>query len=269
MEKRYAQVGLKNGKIVSVNEDRPRNTRQVPMSEIRRRAARKSLRRSAYFAIRLAAMVFGTILFVFVMATLFRDTPAEANATDGLEMGSQEGMISESPAELIEESYEEFSFSPVMLMEEPSEPETPAEILPVPDVPGTDFKTFMDYRCITAASSGQYALQKTAATGQYGIRYYGDLPMIAVGTYYTDCVSTVVRVHLENGKTFDAMVGDIKDDEHTTETNQVMPNGNCVEFIVDTKSIPAMCRAMGDMSFADKQYSGRVVGIEILQDAFL
>ena len=50
MEKRYAQVGLKNGKIVSVNEDRPRNTRQVPMSEIRRRAARKSLRRSAYFA---------------------------------------------------------------------------------------------------------------------------------------------------------------------------------------------------------------------------
>ena len=132
----------------------------------------------------------------------------------------------------------------------------------VPDVKGTDFKTFMDYRTITAPSSIQYAMQQEAQTNELGIRTWNGYPMVAVGTYFADKCGYLVTVVLEGGHAFDAVVGDIKADIHTDESHRVTLYGNAVEFIVDGDHIPDICWQTGDMSYASEQYSGRVLHIE-------
>lgn len=139
----------------------------------------------------------------------------------------------------------------------------------VPDVEGTDFKTFMDYRTITAPSSVQYAMQQEAQTNQYGIRTWNGYPMVAIGTYFVDRCGYLVTVTLEGGTTFDAVVGDIKADIHTDETNRVTLTGNAVEFIVDGDQIPDICWQTGDMSYASEEYRGRVLNIEVHELLFV
>lgn len=114
----------------------------------------------------------------------------------------------------------------------------------------TSQKTYMDYRCITAPSSDQWAMQQTAWTDQYGFRrdsetgYY----MVAMGTYYAEKCGKAFEITFDQYNTIRVIVGDIKADVHTDELNQHR-NGNVVEFIVDTDAIDEDCRLMGDMSW--------------------
>lgn len=256
----------------------------------RRQAAIRSLSRSARVAGKLLLLVMAIMLVIFLLATVFRNdteavsvpeseiventgiiTSKDMGFFDAVELGTSLVLHGTEEVELLSDDLVSLEDVPVLMEEIEEMPMEKAQpvILPVPDVPGTDFKTFMDYRAITDKTSGQYQLQQSAKTNEAGFRTYNGLPMIALGTYYVEKVSYTVRVHLDNGNTFSAVVGDIKDDAHTTETNQVMPNGNVVEFIVDGDSIPAICWKTGDMSYADEAYSGNVVGIEILEPPFL
>ena len=114
----------------------------------------------------------------------------------------------------------------------------------------TSQKTYMDYRCITAPSSDQWAMQQTAWTDQYGFRrdnetgYY----MVAMGTYYAEKCGKAFEITFDQYNTIRVIVGDIKADIHTDELNQHR-NGNVVEFIVDADAIDEDCRLMGDMSW--------------------
>lgn len=116
----------------------------------------------------------------------------------------------------------------------------------LPPVSG-NFKTYMDYRAITDTSSPQYNLQLKAYTGEMGIRKIGDRYMVALGTYYAK-VGDEFDITLSTGKIIHAIVGDIKSNVHTDKTNRfIVHNGNIVEFIVCTSSMPSLNKKLGTM----------------------
>lgn len=125
------------------------------------------------------------------------------------------------------------------------------------------FKTYMDYRTITNKATKQWELQQESTTDELGFRIHNDRYMVAVGSYYAKEVGVELRITLENGKTFVAVVGDLKKDRHTDTRNQFVPsNGNIVEFIVDTHKISPEARRLGDIS--PLGFEGRIVKIEVV-----
>ena len=130
----------------------------------------------------------------------------------------------------------------------------------------TSFKSYMDYRTITSKSSNQYKLQvhPDVYTDDEGFRRYKDCYIVAVGTYYTNRVGTLLEVELGNGNIIKCLVGDIKQDRHTDSLNQHR-NGNVIEFIVDTDKLPDIVKKMGDVSYAPiANLHGNVVGINVI-----
>lgn len=126
----------------------------------------------------------------------------------------------------------------------------------------TGMKAWMDYRAITSPSSIQYQLQQSAVTDpETGIRMYDNCYMVALGTYYSQKAGEKFRITLENGFVFNAITGDIKANRDTDSLNQHR-NGNIVEFVVDKKVIPDLCRKMGDMSWLNKNFAGKIMRIE-------
>ena len=124
-----------------------------------------------------------------------------------------------------------------------------------------EFKTYMDYRKITDKSSKQWALQQLATTNEKGFRVFNGRYLVAVGSYYANEVGKELKITLDNGFVFYAMVGDIKMDIHTDANNQYVPiNGNIVEFIVDTNKLDSMTKKLGNVS--NLGFEGKIVRIE-------
>jgi len=135
----------------------------------------------------------------------------------------------------------------------------------VPDI-DSDFKSYMDYRCITNTTSDQYKLQKECETNEYGIREHDGYYVIALGTYYSTTIGERFKITLDTGEELLCEVGDIKADSDTDKTNRYVPiNGNIVEFIVDTKELPKKVRQMGTISAIDI-FEGSIESIEKLED---
>ena len=126
----------------------------------------------------------------------------------------------------------------------------------------TSFKSYMCYRTITCINSNQYILQQKAHTDKDGIRCVGKDVCIALGTRYSSTVGERFLIELNTGKSFTAIVGDIKSDVHTDKKTHsyIETNGNVVEFIVDDKKISNDIRFTGDMSCIDK-YKGQIKAI--------
>lgn len=119
----------------------------------------------------------------------------------------------------------------------------------VPEDASGAFKTYMDYRTITDTTTKQWGLQLLATTNEEGFRVYDGYYLVAMGTHYTNQVGDVFRITLDSGISIDVMVGDIKDNKHTDETNRYIEhNGNIVEFIVDANAIAKTARVAGDIS---------------------
>ncbi len=138
------------------------------------------------------------------------------------------------------------------------------EALTVPDEVTGEFKTYMDYRTITSRSSIQWQLQQQANTNEVGLREIEGRVLVAVGTHYAEKAGQILRIHLDTGIVFEAIVGDIKQDKHTDETNRyVVKNGNIVEFIVDKNKINNTTKVTGDVSYCG--YEGKVIKIEKLE----
>lgn len=134
----------------------------------------------------------------------------------------------------------------------------------IPDI-DSDFKSYMDYRCITSELSPQYKLQQYAWTDENGLRRKDDYYLVALGTYYSDTIGDCFLITLDTGDSFKAMVGDVKDDKDTDSTNRYRPmeygKGNIVEFIVDTKSLDSFTRKMGTVSVIEG-FGGNIQSIE-------
>lgn len=131
------------------------------------------------------------------------------------------------------------------------------------DVPAEEngSKRYMGYQTISSRSTAQWALQQDAWTDANGFRRYGELYMVAMGTYYTPHCGETFRITLTSGHYFDVIVADIKSDAHTNETHQHR-NGNVIEFIVDPELIAIEAAQMGDMSYALDTMRGSILSIE-------
>jgi hypothetical protein len=124
-----------------------------------------------------------------------------------------------------------------------------------------EFKTYMDYRKIKDKTSKQWNLQQLATTNEKGFRVFNGRYLVAVGSYYANEVGKELKITLDNGFVFYAMVGDIKMDVHTDANNQYVPiNGNIVEFIVDTDKLDPMTKKLGDVS--NSGFEGKILRIE-------
>ena len=135
--------------------------------------------------------------------------------------------------------------------------------LSVPDG-DTSFKAYEDYRRITNTRSTQYRMQQKAETDENGLRIYHGRYMVAVGTYYGE-VGDELTVTLDTGEVIDVVIGDIKADCDTDETNRYHPmedgGANVIEFIVDTRELSHDVKRAGDISEIDG-FEGNVEKIE-------
>lgn len=140
-----------------------------------------------------------------------------------------------------------------------SDQNDPAELEMTVPAEETGQKTFMDYRAITSTTSEQYVLQQDAVTDELGLRELDGRYMVAMGTYY-GTVGDIFRIAMENGAVFEVIMGDVKADEHTDETNRHR-NGNVLEFIVDGDRISEEVWYHGDVSYAASFLSGQIESI--------
>ena len=123
-------------------------------------------------------------------------------------------------------------------------------------------KSYMSYKAITNTRSKQYQLQKQAVTDpNTGIRIIDGDYCIAIGSGWGCAVGDKILVTLQGGKTFNAIVADLKADAHTNSDNKTTTHDNSVvEFVVDIKTLPKDIRICGNVGTLD-QFSGGVVSI--------
>lgn len=150
--------------------------------------------------------------------------------------------------------------------------EIPTETLDVPTC-NSEFKTYMDYRCITDKTSAQYELQQFAWTDEDGFRRISDDYIVAMGTYYSKNVGDRFKITLDTDNEITVIIGDIKQDAHTDYFNQYTPiydengiffSGNVLEFIVDTDVLPKIPRRLGTVSYFD-YLKGNIKSIERIE----
>lgn len=177
------------------------------------------------------------------------------------------------PPEVAEAVVEEKAVEPKPLAPEPERESRDKEIAnrgSLKTVPGgnTSMKSYMGYKAITSTKSPQYKLQHGGQvyTDSNGYRRVGDSFVVAVGTYYADSIGTKLRVTLDSGSQFTAIVGDFKANRHTDGSNmQHAKDGSVIEFIVDTNSLESTARKMGDCSYSQSNnFKGNVSKIEVL-----
>ena len=131
----------------------------------------------------------------------------------------------------------------------------------LPSQTSGEFKTYMSYKAITDTSSDQWKLQQQAYTDSDGFRKVGNDFCVAIGQHYSKTVGDRFHIKLDSGIEFTAIVGDIKQQQHTDSTNRyVEQNGSILEFIVATKYVDDKTKVMGDMSYSNLQ--GGILSIE-------
>ena len=137
------------------------------------------------------------------------------------------------------------------------------------DVPSNNsFKSYMGAHKITDTSSAQYQLKSEYLDSACGIKLVdGDCYVIALGSYYTTTIGTRVDLVMDNGSVVRCVVGDIKADKDTDETNrQHSIDNSVVEFIVNTNTLSSEAKSHGDCSWADPRLMGEIKTIRVYKE---
>lgn len=97
--------------------------------------------------------------------------------------------------------------------------------------------TYMDYKMITCKTAPQYYIVNSdnAYTDEItGLRICDNRICVAIGSGYGYVVGDYIDVTLENGNTFECIIGDEKDDDDTDSSNKFHSNdGSVIEMIID------------------------------------
>ncbi len=129
-----------------------------------------------------------------------------------------------------------------------------------------NFKAYMPYTAVTDTSSNQYALlnNKYANTNKTnGLRMSNDRYCIAIGSGWGANVGTYVDLVLDNGTIINCVVGDMKDNIHTDDTNKVcLSNGSIAEFIVDYSIFHNFEDGSGTVNYVEN-FNSKIVQIVI------
>ena len=133
---------------------------------------------------------------------------------------------------------------------------------PLPDNPDySGFKSYEPYDLITAQSA-QLCLQYQAVTDSNGFRLLDGRYLVAVGTFCNAPCGTYIDLILENGVLIPCIVGDIKADVHTDETNTFTIASMCAsEFIVDDAISPA--EWYGDISMVYEEWNSKIHSVRV------
>lgn len=128
---------------------------------------------------------------------------------------------------------------------------------------GGKFKSYTNYRLLSKSSPQWNKIQchKNAYTDENGLRKVGDYYCVAMGSYYSTTLGDTFEVTTEGG-TFRVVLCDFKANQHTDSTNRYTAHNGCViEFYVDMDSLDSAARRMGDISYADSKFSGKITSI--------
>jgi hypothetical protein len=135
-------------------------------------------------------------------------------------------------------------------------------IYTIPDNGGR-FKSYTNYRLLSKSSPQWNKIQchENAYTDENGLRKVGDYYCVAMGSYYSSTLGDTFEVTTEGG-TFRVVLCDFKANQHTDSTNRYTAHNGCViEFYVDMDSLDSAARRMGDISYADSKFSGKITSI--------
>ena len=131
------------------------------------------------------------------------------------------------------------------------------------------FKSYEDADCITDCIKLPHGILKKKYRLDYqsGVWMVENRYCIAVGSYYTNKVGVKIDLVLSsrNGRkhTLKCITADSKADKDTIKNHRVHKDGSVAEFVVKTSSLPPKARLMGDVSYAGKQFKGKIVKIKI------
>ena len=131
------------------------------------------------------------------------------------------------------------------------------------------FKSFEDADCITDSTKLAHGRLKRKYHLDYrsGVWMVGNRYCIAVGSFYAgEKVGVKIDLVLShNGRkhTLKCITADSKADKDTIKNHRVHKDGSVAEFVVKTSSLPQKARLMGDVSYAGKQFKGKIVKIKV------
>ena len=131
------------------------------------------------------------------------------------------------------------------------------------------FKSYEDADCITDCTKLSHGRLKKKYRLDYqsGVWMVGNRYCIAVGSYYTNKVGVKIDLVLSsrNGRkhTLKCITADSKADKDTIKNHRIHKDGSVAEFVVKTSSLPKKARLMGDISYAGKQFKGKIVKIKV------
>lgn len=133
---------------------------------------------------------------------------------------------------------------------------------PLPENPYySGFKSYEPYYMITAQSVQLY-LEYDAVTDADGFRLLDNRYLVAVGTFCNAPCGTYIDLLLDNGVLIPCIVGDIKADVHTDETNTYTSSSMCAsEFIVDDSICPAAWS--GNVSTVYGEWEAKVQAVRV------
>ena len=131
------------------------------------------------------------------------------------------------------------------------------------------FKSFEDADCITDSTKSAHGRLKREYHLDYrsGVWMVGNRYCIAVGSYYTNKVGVKIDLVLSsrNGRkhTLKCITADSKADKDTIKNHRIHKDGSVAEFVVNTNSLSKKTRLMGDVSYAGKQFKGKIIKIKV------
>lgn len=135
---------------------------------------------------------------------------------------------------------------------------------------GGRFKSYTNYRLLNKSSPQWNKIQchENAYTDKNGLRKVGDYYCVAMGSYYSTTLGDTFEITTEGG-TFRVVLCDFKANQHTDSTNRYTAHNGCViEFYVDMDSLNSIARQMGDISYADSKFGGRIISINKIGNIF-
>ena len=179
----------------------------------------------------------------------------------------------ESDSQVIEESNQETVQEEVV--DEPevdisSEITTSSQVeYPIPNING-EFKSYTNYQLLNHNSPQWTQIQchPDAYTDINGLRKVGDYYCVAMGSYYAEQLGDIFEIQTEYGS-FKVIICDFKDDYHTDVNNQyTISNGCVVEFYVDMGTFSSYHQSLGDVSYVDTNFQGKILSVIKLGNYF-
>lgn len=133
------------------------------------------------------------------------------------------------------------------------------------------FKSCLPANCLTHNTSLPQGRLRKKYTLDYktGVYKVGDRYCVALGSYYTTKIGTKIDLVLShNGRkhVLKCILADQKADKDTVNNHKVHKDGSVAEFVVHSKVMSYKARYVhGDVSYAGKQFRGKIVQIKVYQ----